>query len=102
MLAIQSSTFHIYTQIILTSKSSGFFENQLYEILQSALGVNRHQKAGFLGPISSKIRVMKEMERRKRKSAEGERRSEKKKMVALLVFIVASLEKKKLLAAKGP
>ena len=51
--------------------------------------------AGFLGPISSKIRVMKEMERRKRKSAEGERRrSEKKKKVALLVFIVASLEKK--------
>ena len=38
---------------------------------------------------------MKEMERRKRKSAEGERRrSEKKKKVALLVFIVASLEKK--------
>lgn len=51
--------------------------------------------AGFLGSISSKIRVMKEMERRKRKSAEGERRrSEKKKKVALLVFIVASLEKK--------
>ena len=48
-----------------------------------------------MGPISSKIRVMKEMERRKRKSAEGERRrSEKKKKVALLVFIVASLEKK--------
>ena len=38
---------------------------------------------------------MKEMERRKRKSAEGERRrSEKKKKVALLVFIIASLEKK--------
>ena len=50
--------------------------------------------AGFLGPISSKIRVMKEMERRKRKSAEGERRRSEKKKVALLVFIVASLEKK--------
>ena len=50
--------------------------------------------AGFLGPISSKIRVMKEMERRKRKSAEGERRRSEKKKVALLVFIIASLEKK--------
>ena len=50
--------------------------------------------AGFLGPISSKIRVMREMERRKRKSAEGERRRSEKKKVALLVFIIASLEKK--------
>ena len=50
--------------------------------------------AGFLGPISSKIRVMREMERRKRKSAEGERRRSEKKKVALSVFIVASLEKK--------
>ena len=50
--------------------------------------------AGFLGPISSKIRVMKEMERRKRKSAEGERRRSEKKKVALLVLIIASLEKK--------
>ena len=50
--------------------------------------------AGFLGPISSKIRLMKEMERRKRKSAEGERRRSEKKKVALSVFIVASLEKK--------
>ena len=50
--------------------------------------------AGFLGPISSKIRVMREMERRKRKSAEGERRRSEKKRVALLVFIIASLEKK--------
>ena len=37
---------------------------------------------------------MKEMERRKRKSAEGERRRSEKKKVALSVFIVASLEKK--------
>ena len=37
---------------------------------------------------------MKEMERRKRKSAEGERRRSEKKKVALAVFIVASLEKK--------
>ena len=37
---------------------------------------------------------MKEMERRKRKSAEGERRRSEKKKVALLVFIIASLEKK--------
>ena len=37
---------------------------------------------------------MKEMERRKRKSAEGERRRSEKKKVARLGFIVASLEKK--------
>ena len=42
--------------------------------------------AGFLGPMSSKIRVMKEMERRKRKSAEGERRRSEKKKGCTLSF----------------
>ena len=35
---LQFNTVHFkYKQIILTSKTSGVFENQLYEILQSAL-----------------------------------------------------------------
>ena len=40
----------------------------------AVIWVKRCQKAGFLGPISSKIALAKEKERRKRKSGEEERR----------------------------
>ena len=40
--------------------------------------VKRHQKAGFLGLISSKITLTKEKERRKRKNEEEERRRAEK------------------------
>jgi len=40
--------------------------------------MKRRQKAGFLGPISSKITLTKEKERRKRNSEEKERRRRKK------------------------
>ena len=63
-------------------------ENQPNEIC-SHLSEN---KAGFLGPISSKVTVMKEKEKRERKSEEEERRRREKSMVALLVFIMATLK----------
>ena len=68
--------------------------------------MRRDQNAGFLSPISAKITVTKENERRKRKSEEKERRTRKKKgMAATLVFMIATLEivfgRKKLLDTKG-
>ena len=46
------------------------------------------EKAGFLGPISSKMTVTKEKERRKRGSEEKERRRrEKKKAMASLLVL---------------
>ena len=54
--------------------SSRFLGNQSKEIW-----VKRRQKAGFLGPISSKITLTKKEERRKRKSEEEERRRSKRK-----------------------
>ena len=49
--------------------------------------VKRRQNAGFLSPRSSKITVMNEKERSKRKiSKEKERREREKEMVALLVL----------------
>ena len=39
----------------------------------AVIGVKRRQKAGFWGPISSKITLTKEKERRKRKSEEEEK-----------------------------
>ena len=59
----------------------------------AVIGVKRRQKAGFWGPISSKITLTKEKERRKRKSEEEKRRArEKKAMVAFLVFKMTTLE----------
>ena len=56
--------------------------------------------AGFLGPISSKIRVMREMERRKRKSAEGERRRSEKKKGCTLSFYSSFFGEKKTVGCK--
>ena len=52
------------------------------------------QKAGFLGPISSKMTVTKEKERRKRGGEEKERkrREEKKSNGFTLSFTIATLE----------
>ena len=48
--------------------------------------LKRPQKAGFLGPISSKIIVTKEKERRKRKNEEEERRRRDKSNGCTLSF----------------
>ena len=70
----------------------------------AVIWVEKRQKAHFLRPRSSKIRVTNEKERRKRKSEEKERRRRKKAMLALLDFIIATLEivfgRRKLLNAK--
>ena len=59
-------------------------------------------KGRLFGPDKLQIRVMKEMERRKRKSAEGERRRSEKKKGCTLSFYSSFFGEKKLLAAKGP
>ena len=65
-------------------KTSRFFENQPNEICSHLR--DTRQKTGFMGPISSKITLTKEKERRKGKNKKEERRRRKKAMVALLVF----------------
>ena len=69
---------------ILWKHLADFMKTNLTEF--AVIWVKRHQKASFLGPISSKITLTKEKERRKRKSEDKERRRKQKKtMVALLV-----------------
>jgi len=63
--------------------------------------VRRHQNAGFLSSISSKITVTKENERRKRKSEEKERSTRKKSNGCTLSFYDSYFGRKKLLDAKG-
>ena len=62
--------------------------------------MKRLQKAGFLGPISTKKILTKEKERRKRKSEEEERRREKSNGCTLS-FYNGYFGRKKLLDVKG-
>jgi len=54
--------------------------------------VKRRQKAGFWGPISSKITLTKKRKGEKERARRKKGGEEKKAMVAFLVFIMASLE----------
>ena len=93
LLAIQYSTFHIYKQIILTSKSSGFFENQVYEICSRHLS-KKASKGSFRKPEKLQNHSNERKGKEKKKERGGgkeEKRKKKKKMVALLVFKIASL-----------
>ena len=54
--------------------------------------IKKRQKARFLSPRSSKIKVTKEKERRKGRARRRKGREEKKGMVALLAFTRVTLE----------
>ena len=78
-----------------------FFKNQPRNDLSE-----RRQKAGFLGPISSKITLTTKKNRKKEKARWKKAGKRKKAMVTLFVFIMATLDivvgRKRLLDGKGP